>query len=77
MKTMIISEFKAKCIGVLKDAQRDHETIIVTWRGHPLARVEPITSDRPIRRLGGLRGKMTITGDIVGAGWESDWEMNR
>lgn len=77
MKTMIISEFKAKCIGVLKDAQRDHETVIVTWRGQPLARIEPITDQRPPRRLGGLKGKMAIIGDIVNTNWSADWEMNR
>ena len=74
---MVISEFKAKCIGVLKNAQRDHESLIVTWRGHPLARVEPIVDERPARRLGVLKGKLKIQGDIVHADWSADWEMNR
>ncbi len=77
MKTMVISEFKAKCIGVLKDAQRDQEPLIVTWRGHPLARIEPMTDSAPPRRLGALKGKMAIMGDIVHTDWDHEWESGR
>jgi prevent-host-death family protein len=75
MKTMVISEFKAKCIAVLKEAQRTHEPILVTRRGHPLARIEPVFDDPPPRRLGTLRGHIVIKGDIVGADFDGDWEV--
>ncbi len=65
MKTMIISEFKAKCIAVLKEAQRTHEPVLVTRWGHPLARIEPVYDDPPPRKFGALRGRMRIKGDIV------------
>jgi len=74
MKTMVISEFKAKCIAVLKEAQRTREPILVTRWGHPLARIEPVFDDPPPRRLGALRGQITIKGDIVGSDFDSDWE---
>ena len=77
MKTMIISEFKAKCIDVMKRAQREHESIVVTRRGHPIARIEPIYDDLPPRRLGTLRNRMQIKGDIVTADFDSDWEPDR
>ena len=39
MQSMNISDFKSKCIAVLKDAQRSGKSLIVTWRGQPIARV--------------------------------------
>ncbi len=75
MKTVIISEFKAKCISILKEAQRTREPVVVTRRGKPLARIEPILEDAPRRKLGVLRGRMQIRGDIVRTDSERDWEM--
>ena len=71
---MIISEFKAKCIAVLKEAQRTREPVLVTRRGHPLARVEPVYDDPPPRKLGALKGRMRIVGDIVRSDFDADWE---
>ncbi len=75
MKTVIISEFKAKCIAILKDAQRTQQAVLVTRRGKPLARIEPILEDASRRQLGALRGRMRIRGDIVQNDTEQDWEM--
>ena len=77
MKSMTISEFKSRCIAVLKDAQRSGKGLIVTWRGQPLARIEPITRTSGKRQLGTFRGRMTILGDIVNVDTSADWEMLR
>jgi len=77
MKTVPISEFKSKCIAVLKEAQRSGKGLIVTWRGQPLARVEPITRQPGKRKLGIFRGRMMIMGDIVHSDTSADWEMLR
>lgn len=77
MKTMVISEFKAKCIAVLREAQRNGEPLLVTRRGRPLARVEPIPETASERRLGLHRGRMRIRGDIVHSSSEDDWNMLR
>jgi antitoxin (DNA-binding transcriptional repressor) of toxin-antitoxin stability system len=77
MKTVPISEFKSKCIAVLKEAQRSGKGLIVTWRGQPLARVEPITRQPGKRKLGIFRGRMTVMGDIVHSDTSADWEMLR
>jgi antitoxin (DNA-binding transcriptional repressor) of toxin-antitoxin stability system len=75
MKSMAISEFKSKCIAVLKDAQRSGRGLIVTWHGQPLARIEPITGNSGKRKLGTFRGRMTIIGDIGNIDTSADWEM--
>ena len=71
---MVISEFKTHCIAVLKHAQRTHEPIMVTRRGHPLARIEPIYDDLPPRKFGALKGRMRIKGDIVHGDFDDEWE---
>jgi prevent-host-death family protein len=79
MKTIVVSEFKTKCIAVLREAQRTGEAVLITRRGRPLARVEPLGEGAAERRLGVHRGRMRIKDgvDLVHAGSEEDWEMLR
>lgn len=75
MKTVLLSEFKAKCIGLLREAHRNHEPIVITRRGKKIARVEPLYDDQPARQLGVLRGRMRIHGDLVKTDFETEWEL--
>ena len=77
MKTMLVSEFKAKCIAVLKEVQRTREPLVVTLRGKPLVTVQPVEPRGPGKRLGGLKGQMTIRHDLVKIDTTADWEMLR
>jgi len=74
MKTMLVSEFKSKCIAVLKDVQRSREPVVVTLRGVPMARVEPLRNDESRKRLGALEGTVQVRTDIVHADTTDDWE---
>lgn len=74
MKTVILSNFKAQCIALLREAQRNNEPILVTRRGRPLARIEPVHEPAPSRRLGRQRGRMRIKGDIIHTDFSADWE---
>ena len=75
MRTLAVSAFKAQCIAILREAQRSGEPLLVTRRGRPLARIEPISEEASERRLGQFRGRMQIRGDIVNSSSEEDWEM--
>jgi prevent-host-death family protein len=77
MKTMVISEFKAKCIATLKEVQQLKRPVLVTLRGKPLARVVPASEPPHEKRLGGLKGSMRIRRDLVHADTSGDWEMLR
>ena len=77
MKTMLVSEFKAKCIAVLKEVQRTREPLVVTLRGKPLVTVQPVEPLGPGKRLGGLKGRMTLRRDLVKVDTTADWEMLR
>lgn len=74
---MLVSEFKAKCIAVLKEVQRTREPLVITLRGKPLATVQPAEPHGHGKRLGGLKGQMTIRRDLVKVDTTADWEMLR
>lgn len=74
VKTVLISEFKSKCIKMLKEVQKSGEPLTVTLRGEPIARVEPIVQEPVTRRqLGALKGWIEIKGDIIRSDMEKDW----
>jgi hypothetical protein len=77
MKEMLISEFKAKCIGALKQIKQTRKPLTVTLRGVPLAEVHPVRSGKQPKRLGGQRGAMQIRTELVGMDFTNDWEMLR
>ena len=77
MKTLGISEFKARCIEELKTVQRTGEPLLVTLRSRPIATVIPYREEPTRRVLGKLGGRMKIQGDIVRADFGEEWEMDR
>jgi len=77
VKSIGVSEFKAKCIGILKGVQRRREGVVVTLRGKPLAVVQPAPEPGAGKRLGALTGSMKIRRDLVRTNSSADWEMLR
>jgi prevent-host-death family protein len=79
MKEIAISEFKAKCLGILEEVRKTRRPIRVTRFGKPVAEVVPPTpEERPKRWLGSMAGTMKIVGDIVGpTGSFDDWDAWR
>jgi prevent-host-death family protein len=73
MKTVLISEFKAKCIKMLKEVHKNGRPLTVTLRGKPIVRVEPICVEKRKPRLGTMKGQMIIKGDIIHSDMEDDW----
>ena len=71
---MPISEFKAKCIAVIREVRRTRTPLIVACRGEPIARIEPIVPEPARRCLGSLRGHMQIEADIVHGDFDFEWE---
>ena len=75
MKTMLVSDFKATCIAVLKEVERTREPVVVTLRGRPMVRVEPLTGGAQGKRLGVLKGAMRIRRNLVRIETTKDWDM--
>jgi len=79
MKEVAISEFKAKCLGILEEVRKTRKPIRVTRFGKPVAEVVPPSPEkRPKNWLGCMAGSMKIVGDIVGpTGSLDDWDAWR
>jgi len=79
MKEIAISEFKAKCLGILEEVRKTRKPIRVTRFGKPVAEVVPPSPEkREKRRLGCMIGSAQILGDIVGSiSDESEWDATR
>jgi antitoxin (DNA-binding transcriptional repressor) of toxin-antitoxin stability system len=72
-----ISEFKSKCIAILKKLHRTGSPLVVTHRGRPLVKIEAVGGRATRRRLGALRDLGEIHGDIVDTGFADDWESSQ
>jgi prevent-host-death family protein len=78
MKEIAISEFKAKCLGLLEQVQKTKKPIRITRFGRPVAEVIPPSSTPSENWLGSMKGKIEILGDIVSpASDETEWEALR
>ena len=64
MKTVSAAEFKAKCLDILDQVADNRQSVVVTKRGKPVARVVPMVN-RPERIVGSMKGEIEIRGDIV------------
>lgn len=53
MKTIAVTEFKAKCLHLLDEVQRTGEELVISKRGKPVARVIAEKEDRPWLALRG------------------------
>ena len=79
LDTVSISEFKAKCLGLLDRVKRTGRPLLITRRGEPIAEVVP---PPPARReeswLGSAAGTGRILGDLVSPVVAPDeWEVLR
>ena len=64
MKKMAAGAFKANCLAVMDEVQAKHETIVITKHGKPVAKLVPVEPQGD-DIFGFLRGRVTITGDVV------------
>jgi len=73
-ESIAAGEFKAKCLKLLDEVQRQRRPIVITKRGKPVARLVPV-EDHATSVIGRMKGTMEIIGDIVSpvdVEWEAD-----
>ena len=63
MKSMAAGKFKAHCLQVMEHVRTTGEPLVITKRGHPVAKLVPAESENETF-LGRLKGAIKITGDI-------------
>ncbi len=65
MKTIMISEFKQRCLSLLESL--DPDGLVITKHGKPLARVVPFERECA-GLIGVLKGKVKVKGNITSTG---------
>jgi prevent-host-death family protein len=73
-RVMSATEFKAKCLSVLDEVEKNGDTVTVTKRGRPVATVKRAPRKKWKSLEGALAGKFNIVGDIVHSDPEI-WEI--
>jgi len=74
MKKIPAGQFKARCLSIMDRVQKTGESVLITKRGKPVARLLPATTE-PEDVFGYMTGKVKIVGDIVGPITPlEDWE---
>jgi prevent-host-death family protein len=73
-KTITASRFKAKCLRLIGQMNRDHEPLTITKRGRPVAIVIPVATQQPVSIIGALRVSVLHYDDpFAPAAPASDW----
>ena len=71
MRTIAAGSFKVHCLAIMDEVQAKRETVTITKRGKPVAKLVP--ADQGTDAIYNfLRGKGAITGDVVSPVIE-DW----
>lgn len=68
------TEFKAKCLKLMDRVAKTHESIVITKRGKPVAKLTPVEEEPQQPLFGCMAGTITITGDIM-APVEQEWSV--
>ena len=64
MKKIAAGTFKVHCLALMDEVQAKKETLVITKRGKPVAKLVPVTEEKD-DIFGFLAGKARITGDVV------------
>jgi prevent-host-death family protein len=74
-ETIAAGKFKATCLGLLDEVQRERKEIVITKRGKPVARVVPVETEKAPKLFGRMKGSGMIIGDIIspiGEIWDAE-----
>lgn len=67
--------FKARCLAVIDDVMTKRESIVITKRGKPIAKLVPVNAKMD-EIFGFFIGKGSITGNIVSPALsEEEWGL--
>ena len=71
MKRVAARSFKARCLALMDEVQTRRETLVITKRGKPVAKLVPADQDSD-EIYNFLRGKGAVAGDVISPALE-DW----
>jgi prevent-host-death family protein len=64
MRSIAAGKFKAQCLAIMDEVEAKHETVVITKRGKPVAKLVPVTENRDTL-FGCMADKARVVGDLV------------
>jgi prevent-host-death family protein len=64
MKKMAAGAFKVHCLAVMDEVQSKRQSVLITKRGKPVAKLVPVNDEKD-DIYGFLKGKGKVLGDVV------------
>ncbi|MFZ0815243.1 MAG: type II toxin-antitoxin system Phd/YefM family antitoxin [Candidatus Sulfotelmatobacter sp.] len=64
MKKMAAGAFKVHCLAVMDEVQSKRESVLITKRGKPVAKLVPVEKEKD-DFFNFMKGKGSIVGDVV------------
>lgn len=64
VKKIAAGAFKANCLAIMDEVRAKRETVVITKRGKPVAKLVPVEAHSD-DLFDSLRGKVIIVGDVV------------
>jgi prevent-host-death family protein len=61
---MAAGAFKVHCLAVMDEVQAKRESVLITKRGKPVAKLVPVGKEKD-DIFGFLKGKVAVLGDVV------------
>ncbi len=71
MRKIAAGVFKTHCLAIMDEVQAKRETVVITKRGKPVAKLVPADTEKD-GIYGYLKGKVRIVGDIISPAID-DW----
>jgi prevent-host-death family protein len=73
-KTIPAGTFKARCLAIMDEVAAKRESVIITKRGQPVAKLVPVEKEKD-DIFGFFKGKGKILGDIVSPAFSpEEWD---
>lgn len=69
---MTVTQFKARCLGVIERVQKDQSRVTITRHGRPAAELVPISASSPGQLFGRSKESTVIVGDLLST--EEPWD---
>ncbi|HLP48023.1 MAG TPA: type II toxin-antitoxin system prevent-host-death family antitoxin [Candidatus Kapabacteria bacterium] len=67
-------EFKSKCLELMDQVEENHEEVIITRDGKPVAKLIPVEEEIEHPLFGFMKGTVKIKGDII-TPLDEKWEV--
>lgn len=69
-----VTQFKAKCLGIIEKVQKEKTRITITRHGRPAAELIPVSSGQSDKIFGRAKQTTLISGEIFNTGetWNAE-----